>query len=427
MLYRRKKPKIVLGLLIAIVALGIGYAAIAGVNLLVSGSSSIKANGNFIVRFVKPLANEMAIENAEENAIKISGKNADNSDMDVSDSSASITDDTHATFDAGSLDEVGDYVEFTYMVVNESDGIDAALSFEVTNDEYNYFEITKTVSNDIISEGETATVKVKVELVATPKVNAVTENFSVTLIATPQEESESGSGSGGNEPQSSGPTMVAPSEGETHKGIVYLNPADVTETCNSSNSQIGLEVSNESGCLKFYIFDDSTNNYKMILDHNTTAMVAWNSDEENSNSAMKEVLEALENDTFGWIGNPRIITANEIAVAIESTVWNSNVATQTDGMYFGSRGKSNYSNQSEDHKTRQRSYHWLFDYTDGCTSYGCMYSDNSTKGYWTSTPLANDEYYSWMVYRTGYLGNSDATNDDIFGVRPVIELPKSTF
>jgi len=421
---RRKKSKIILGLLIAVVALGVGYAAITGLNLLISGTSSVKQNGDFIVRFVKPESTETAMDNAEQNAIKISGKNADDSDMDVSNMSATIEDDTHATFNAGELDEVGEYAEFTYNVVNESEGINANLSFEVSTDDNDYFDISKTVSKDRISEGEISTVKVKVELIATPKVNSATENLSVTLVATPQEESEE-SGGGGNEPQKLGPTFVAPSNSDTHKGTVYINPTDATETCNSSNSQIGLEVSNSSGCLKFYVFDDSGNNYKLILDHNTTALVAWNSDEENSNSMMKEVMTTLENDTSGWIGSPRLITADEVAAAIDSTAWKSNEATQTGGIYFGSRGSANYSNQSEEHKARQRSYHWLFDYTNSCTSYGCITSDNSTKGYWTSTPLANDDYYVWMVHRTGYLGNSDATNDDLFGVRPVIEISKS--
>ena len=223
----------------------------------------------------------------------------------------------------------------------------------------------------------------------------------------------------------SGPTMDLPNETDTHRGIAYLNPTDLETYCYSENSinTQGAEI----GCKRFYIFDDTGDTYKMILDRNTTSYVAWNSDEENSNSEMREVLEALENDTEGWIGNPRLITANEVASAIDSTIWSSSTATQTDGMYFGSRGMIKYDNQSEENKARQRSYHWLFDYTNGCTDNGCSIADNSTKGYWTSTPLVNDEFYVWMVYCTGYLGNSDATNDDIFGVRPVIELSKSIF
>jgi len=164
---KKKKSKLLLGLLIAVVALGVGYAAITGVNLLINGTSSVKSgDGDFVVRFVKNIASETAIDNPVENAIKISGKNADDSAMDVSGMSATVVDDTHATFSAGELDEVGEYVEFTYTVVNESDDIDAMLSFDVAdeNDAEQYFEITKVADKSVIGENETTNVKVKVKL-----------------------------------------------------------------------------------------------------------------------------------------------------------------------------------------------------------------------------------------------------------------------
>ena len=190
---KRKNSKIVLGLLLAVIGLGIGYAAIAGVSLLVSGTASVKSSdGNFVVRFVRNDANETAIENPTENAITIVGHNANETLMDVSGMTASIEDDTHATFAVGELDEVGEYVEFTYMVVNESDGIDAMLSFDVAdvNDGEKYFEITKTVDKAIIGEDEVATVKVKVVLIDRPVVDDFDASFELTLNATPVEEED---------------------------------------------------------------------------------------------------------------------------------------------------------------------------------------------------------------------------------------------
>lgn len=49
-----------------------------------------------------------------------------------------------------------------------------------------------------------------------------------------------------------------------------------------------------------------------ILDHNTIATVAWNSS-GNAEDGMNEVKVALESDTTGWIGEPRLITGQEIA------------------------------------------------------------------------------------------------------------------
>ena len=190
---RKKKSKILLGLLIAVITLGIGYAAIAGVNLLVNGTAAIKSSdGNFFVRFVKPIASETAIENPVESAITISGHNADDSLMDVSGMSASVEDDTHATFNAGSLDEVGEYVEFTYTVVNESNGIDTMLSFDIAdeNDGEDYFEITKSVTKSVISNGETANVTVKVKLINRPVVDDFNATFTITLTANPVEKED---------------------------------------------------------------------------------------------------------------------------------------------------------------------------------------------------------------------------------------------
>ena len=189
---RKKNSKIMLGLLIAIIGLGIGYAAISGVNLLINGSASLKANGDFKVRFVRPDSNETAISDAQENAITISGHNTDGTLMDVTNMDASITDDTHATFAAGALDEVGEYVEFTYTVVNESEGIDAMLSFDIadTNDGENYFEVTKTVNKSVISENETAQVTVKVKLINRPVVEDFDAQFELTLSTNPFEQED---------------------------------------------------------------------------------------------------------------------------------------------------------------------------------------------------------------------------------------------
>ena len=190
---RRKNSKIILGLLIAVVALGVGYAAITGINLLVNGTATLKSSdGNFGVRFVRNNANETAIENPVENAIKIVGHNVDDTLMDVNEMNASVEDDTHATFSVGELDEVGEYVEFTYTVVNESDGIDAMLSFDIAdeNDALDYFEVSKTVDKSVISEGETAQVTVRVKLINRPLIEDFNGSFTVTLTANPVEEED---------------------------------------------------------------------------------------------------------------------------------------------------------------------------------------------------------------------------------------------
>ena len=199
---------------------------------------------------------------------------------------------------------------------------------------------------------------------------------------------------------------------------VYYNPVsgkkcdDYTE----ANSKIGTK----SGCMKWYVFNDKEGNatVNVILDHNTTAMVAYNS--TGSNSEMKEVKKALENDTKDWKNTARLITANEIAkitgktgfdASSENQSWFCLDTNQPDTTYCAkAQGKSKYA--------------WLFDYTNGCTSYGCNTPDSSTYGYWTSTQYKDNSTQAWHAHSFGYLGLNYVT-DAFDGVRPVITISKS--
>ena len=193
---------------------------------------------------------------------------------------------------------------------------------------------------------------------------------------------------------------------------VYYNPVS-REKCNDyteANSTTGKN----SGCMKWYVFNDKEGNatVNVILDHNTTARVAWNS--TGNNSEMKEVADALKKDTRTWKNTARLITANEIAKITEKTGFDASKENQdwfcldtnqpdTTSYCAKAQGKSEYA--------------WLFDYTYECTNYGCNTSDLSTWGYWTSTS-------SWHVSRFGHLSNTNANYADS-GVRPVITISKS--
>ena len=192
---------------------------------------------------------------------------------------------------------------------------------------------------------------------------------------------------------------------------VYYNPVS-GEKCKSSEA-VSTPGTN-SGCMKWYVFNDKEGNatVNVILDHNTTARVAWNS--TGNNSEMKEVADALKKDTSTWKNTARLITANEIAKITEKTGFDASKKNQdwfcldtnqpdTTSYCAKAQGKSKYA--------------WLFDYTYECTNYGCNTSDLSTWGYWTSTS-------SWHVSRFGHLSNTNANYADS-GVRPVITISKA--
>ena len=187
---------------------------------------------------------------------------------------------------------------------------------------------------------------------------------------------------------------------------VYYNPV-LGEKCES----------NEEGCMKWYVFNDKEGNatVNVILDHNTTARVAWNS--TGNNSEMKEVKTKLEEDTKDWKNTARLITANEVAKITGNTGFD---ATQLGQSWFYLDSNNQTQTTSSTNKSK---YAWLFDYTKECTNYGCNKQDSSTEGYWTSTRKIG-EINIWHVDSVGFLSAHVMTLTD-YGVRPVITISKS--
>ena len=197
---------------------------------------------------------------------------------------------------------------------------------------------------------------------------------------------------------------------------VYYNPVS-GEKCSESESK--STTGTKSGCMKWYVFNDKEGNatVNVILDHNTTARVAYNS--TGSNSEMKEVKKALENDTKDWQNTARLITANEIAKITGHPTFDASKENQK-YFYLDSNNQTQTANASNKSK-----YAWLFDYTNGCTSYGCNKADSSTWGYWTSTrSIGGSLTAAWRVIGSGHLFNNNVTFADS-GIRPVITISKS--
>ena len=200
---------------------------------------------------------------------------------------------------------------------------------------------------------------------------------------------------------------------------VYYNP----ETGNKCSKEAAKSTTGtKSGCMKWYVFNDKEGNatVNVILDHNTTARVAYNS--TGNNSEMKEVKIALENDTKNWKNTARLITANEVAKITGHPTFD---ATQTGQGWFcfdtNKLDNTNYCAKAQG----TSEYAWLFDYTYECTNYGCNTSDLSTWGYWTSTrSIGGSLTAAWRVIGSGHLFNNNVTFADS-GIRPVITISKS--
>ena len=203
---------------------------------------------------------------------------------------------------------------------------------------------------------------------------------------------------------------------------IYFNP-ETGKVCNQNDAV--STTGTKTGCMKWYTFNDEgskAETVNIILDHNTTARVAYNS--TNSNSEMKEVKTALDNDTSTWDSSlkARLITANEVAKITGNTSFDEKTTTKDKWFYLDSNNQTKVANS-----TNKSKYAWLFDYTSKCIEYGCNIEDSSfIDGYWTSTPIAGGTDRAWGVSRGGIL-DYVTPNNTYYGLRPVITVSKDIF
>ena len=162
---------IILGVIVSILILGIGYAAIQNITLNITGTAAADpSQSNFKVMFTGT--------------------------PDISDStlaSAAITDDTNATINVNGLKAKGDSVSVIYTVENNSTDLSADVSVNATNSNTEYFTITSRVGKTSLLSGETTTVTVDVELKKTPLAGTVTSAIGVQLETIPVQPGEEGS------------------------------------------------------------------------------------------------------------------------------------------------------------------------------------------------------------------------------------------
>ena len=159
----------ILGILIAIVIIGIGYAVISSVPLIINGTGSITADqSSFDVKYT-----------ACEQTAGTSGITA----------SCSANNVTTATFSVSGLKKVGDYVTFSFTITNNSDDLSAQLTKDstyITNDNSTYFEVTETTfANTTLVASGTTTQVVTVRVIKTPISADESGNFTLTLSAAP--------------------------------------------------------------------------------------------------------------------------------------------------------------------------------------------------------------------------------------------------
>lgn len=152
-----KKKVIGIVVLVAILAIGIGYAAITTIPLKISGTAGATTKqGNFVVKF-------------EGTPTVTKGENLDAS------VTATLTDDKNARFEVAGLTAKGDTVTAKYTIKNASPDLTAKLTVnDPVVENTTYFKATKTVTglaeNNTMELAKDTTVEVEltVELIKTP-------------------------------------------------------------------------------------------------------------------------------------------------------------------------------------------------------------------------------------------------------------------
>lgn len=171
------KNKTILGvvLLIAILLLGIGYAAITGLDLNINGTANATANSdNFIVKFTNATA----------------GDNCTLAEITSSDTNRRT-----ATMNVEGLKSAGDKATATFVVTNESPDLNAVLAVKTKTmtdtgtGDADYFDVEATIADNASSMAPSATRTVTVTVTLNKTiVEDKTATINVQLTATPEEK-----------------------------------------------------------------------------------------------------------------------------------------------------------------------------------------------------------------------------------------------
>ena len=171
---RNRKTLIGFALIVAVLVLGVGYAAITGVNPTISGSAAVD-NVDLKVVFTNDTDSDTS-----------GCPNCENVDVTATAVDGELT----AEIEVVGLTRVGDVVTATYTLRNDETDVAATITeSDIDVDKDDYFEVTTDVgAGFVIQPGATHEVIVTVEVIKTPILEAnSTTTLSVQLAANPVE------------------------------------------------------------------------------------------------------------------------------------------------------------------------------------------------------------------------------------------------
>ena len=175
---KKTNKLILMFLLISLLLLGIGYAAIQNITLTILGFAEVGAKAeNFIVKFVDPVM----VDNNGYNEVTVD---------------AQKTGDTTATINLSGLSKVNEKISVKYKIANESKDLSADLAVATTNDTPEYLTISSQLEKTSLVAGDETTVEVIITVTKTPITENIKAKIGVELIAMPVQPGEEGTSEG---------------------------------------------------------------------------------------------------------------------------------------------------------------------------------------------------------------------------------------
>lgn len=177
----KRNFKILMFLLVSILFISIGYAAITNINFTINGTAHAKyTDTNMSVRF----SNLVSDIETSSSCLLDTGTMSNCATI-----SASVTDDKTATFSISGLKGYGDTAIVRYKIINDGTTNVSLNISATTNTNTEYFDVTTNLSNNSSTEVVNAngttilTVKAKVKKVITNNANQ-TSTVTVTISPT---------------------------------------------------------------------------------------------------------------------------------------------------------------------------------------------------------------------------------------------------
>jgi len=216
---RQKRTFQLLGIVVAILVMSVGYASISNLNFTITGNATAAPSAeNFKVVFGK-------VGTADAPTFSVGAGTSTGVNVAFTTPSDRV-----ATLDVTGLKRVGDSVVATFKVINESTDLDATLTDLNTTGTNNYFTVTAKSTDKVIKARQKTNIEVTVTLKKLPVTSNAVANISVNFSAIPTELANvnggtgggSDSGGNGNGNNTSGRTTIWEGNATTQEGMAVL-------------------------------------------------------------------------------------------------------------------------------------------------------------------------------------------------------------